>query len=84
MERFWCYLAGFAIALVLVAGFLVVKNVVEEQKAKGEYRVKQLAEVVLHEQFRKWTGCHLVDLDKFVDKRIDLKLAKKEEEHEGD
>lgn len=84
MERLWCYLVGFAVALVLVAGFLVVKNVVEEQKAKGECRVKQLAEVVLHEQFRKWTGCHLVDLDKFVDKRIDLKLAKKEEEHEGD
>ena len=84
MERFWCCLAGFAIALALVAGFLIVKNVVEDRREKGEHRVKQLAEVVLHEQFRKWTGFHLVDLDKFVDKRIDRKLAEKEGEHETD
>lgn len=82
MERFWCCLAGFAVALALVAGFLIVKRVVEERREKGEYRVKQLAERVLNEQFRRWTGCYLVDLDKFVDRRIDRKLAEKEGEHE--
>ena len=82
MERFWCYLAGFVLALVLMTMYIVVKNEVEKYKEKVEHRVKQLAEVVLHEQFRKWTGCYLVDLDKFVDKRIDRKLAEKEGEHE--
>ena len=82
MERFWCYLVGFVVALVLVAGFLIVKSVVEDRRENGEHRVKQLAEVVCHEQFRKWTGCHLVDLDKFVDKRIDLKQAEKEGKNE--
>ena len=83
MERFWCYLAGFVLALVLMTMYIVVKNEVEKYKEKVEHRVKQLAEVVLNEQFRKWTGCYLVDLDKFVDKRIDRKLAEKEGEHEG-
>lgn len=80
MEGFWCYLVGFAVALVLMTMYIVVKNEVEKYKEKVERRVKQLAEVVLHEQFREWTGCYLVDLDKFVDKRIDIKLAEKEGE----
>lgn len=84
MERFWCYLAGFVLALVLMTMYIVVKNEVEKYKEKVEHRVKQLAEVVLNEQFRKWTGCYLVDLDKFVDKRIDRKLAEKEGENETD
>ena len=56
MERFWCYLVGFVVALVLVAGFLIVKIVAEEQKAKGERRVKQLAEVVFCEELQKVMG----------------------------
>lgn len=85
MERFWCWLAGFAVAMVLVAGGLIVKREVEEQKAKGECRVKQLAEVVFYEELRKVIGYHPCTLGDFVDKRIDLKLAEKEVgENEGD
>lgn len=81
MERFWF---GFLVAIAIITGFLAVKSVAEECREKVEHRVKQLAEAVLNEQFRKWTGCYLVDLDKFVDKRIDLKLEEKEGEHEAD
>ena len=82
MERFWCYLVGFVVALVLMTMYIVVKNEAEKYKKKVEHRVRQIADVVLHEQFHNWTGCYLVDLDKFVDKRIDRKLAEKEGEHE--
>ena len=83
MEMFWYYLTGFGLALALVTGFLIVKSVVEERREKVERRVKQLAEVALNEEFRRWTGYYLVDLDKFVDKRIDQRLAEKEGEHEA-
>lgn len=40
METFWYYLTGFGLALALVAGFLIVKSVVEERKEKSERRLK--------------------------------------------
>lgn len=84
MERFWCYLVGFVVALVLVAGFLIVKIVAEEQKAKGECRVKQLAEVVFYEELQKVMGYYPCTLGEFVDKRIDQRLEEKEGENETD
>lgn len=80
MERFWCYLAGFAVALALVAGFLIVESVVEKCKEAQKRRMTQIAETVYNER-TQWTAeyvrCLTVDL-------IDHKLAEKEGEHEGD
>lgn len=84
MERFWCWLAGFAVALALVAGFLIVKRVVEEHREKAERKAKDVAETVFYTEFQKIIGYHPCFLSDFVDKRIDLKLAEKEGEHEGD
>ena len=84
MERFWCYLVGFVVALVLVAGFLIVKRVVEEHKEKMERTVKNIAETVFYVEFQKMIGYHPCALGDFVDKRIDHKLAEKERENETD
>ena len=35
-----CWLAGFAVALVLVASLLIVKSELEERKEKSERRLK--------------------------------------------
>lgn len=80
MERFWCCLAGFAIALALVAGFLIVKSFVEEQREVQKRRMTQIAEDVYNER-TKWTAEYVRDLT--VD-LIDHKLAEKEGENEGD
>lgn len=82
MERFWCWLAGFAVALAMVAGFLIVKRVAEEHKEKMERTAKNIAETVFYVEFQKMIGYHPCALGDFVDKRIDLKLAEKEGEHE--
>lgn len=84
MERFWCYLAGFAVALALVAVFLIVKRVAEEYREKMERTVKHIAETVFYVEFQKMIGYHPCALGDFVDKRIDRRLAEKEGEHEGD
>lgn len=78
MERFWCCLAGFAIALALVAGFLIVKSVVEERKEAQKRRITRIAEDVYNERTQwmaEYVRCLTVDL-------IDHKLAEKEGEHE--
>lgn len=84
MERFWCCLSGFAIALALVAGFLIAKRVVEEHREKAELKAKYIAGTVFYEELQKVTGYYPCTLGDFVDKRIDLKLAEKEGEHETD
>lgn len=80
MERVWCCLAGFAIALVLVGGFLIVKSVVEERREAQKRRITRIAEDVYNER-TQWTAeyvrCLTVDL-------IDHKLAEKEGEHESE
>ena len=43
MERFWCWLAGFAVALVLVAGLTAVKSVVKELKERMETEMRVIA-----------------------------------------
>ena len=80
MERFWCCLAGFAIALALVAGFLIVKSEVEERKEKQKRRMTRIAEDVYNER-SKWTAEYVRSLAMEV---IDHKLAEKEGEHESD
>lgn len=83
MEKFWCYLVGFVVALVLMTMYIVVKNEVEKYKEKVEHRVNQLAEAVFYEELQKVMGYYPCTLGDFVDKRIDLKLAEKEGENEG-
>lgn len=71
MERFYCYLAGFAIALALVAGFLIVKGMVEEY-------VERVAKNVCDKRF---DGFSLYVRNLTVD-LIDSRWAEKEVEHE--
>lgn len=80
MERFWCYLAGFAVALALVAGFLIVKSVVEERREAQKRTMTRIAEDVYNER-SKWISSYVRGLA--VD-AIDRKLSEKEGEHEGD
>lgn len=76
MERFWCYLAGFAVALALVAGFLIVKSELEERKEKQKRMMTRIAEDVYNER-SKGIAQYVRDLT--VD-LIDHKLAEKEGE----
>ena len=78
MERVWCCLAGFAIALALVAGFLIVKSVVEERREKSEYRLKARMQSVFWDSLEKVRPYQIRDLDEYIDQR----LAEKEGEHE--
>lgn len=78
MDRFSCYLAGFAIALALVAGFLIVKSEVEERREARKRMMTRIAEDVYNER-SKWISSYVRDLA--VD-AIDSKLAEKEGEHE--
>lgn len=78
MERFWCCLAGFAIALTLVAGFLIVKSEVEERKEKQKRRITRIAEDVYNER-TQWAAEYVRSLAMEV---IDHKLAEKEGENE--
>ena len=78
MERFYCYLAGFAIALALVAGFLIVKEKVEERREAQKRTMTRIAEDVYNERSKcidKYVRDLTVDL-------IDQRLAEKEGEHE--
>ena len=79
MERFWCCLAGFAIALALVAGFLIAKSVVEERREKSEYRLKARMQSVFWESLEKVRPYQIRGLDEYIDRR----LAEKEGEHEN-
>ena len=80
MERFWCCLAGFAIALALVAGFLIAKSVVEERRKKSEYKLKARMQSVFWESLEKVRPYQIRGLDKYIDQR----MAEKEGEHETD
>lgn len=71
MERFWFWLAGFAVPMVLVVGFLIVKNVVED-------RMEKIAQDVCEKYFR---GVIQYTRDLTVN-TIDRRLAEKEGEHE--
>ena len=78
MERFYCYLAGFAIALALVAGFLIVKSVVEERREAQKRTMTRIAEDVCNER-SKWISSYVRGLA--VD-AIDQRLAEKEAERD--
>ena len=79
MERFWYYLTGFGLALALVAGFLIVKSVVEERKEKSERRLKDRMQSVFWESLEKVRPYQIRGLDEYIDQR----LAEKEGEHEA-
>lgn len=78
MEIFWYYLTGFGLALALVAGFLIVKSVVEERKENSERRLKSRMQSVFWESLEKVRPYQIRGLDEYIDKR----LAEKEGEHE--
>lgn len=78
MEGFWYYLAGFAVALALVAGFLIVKSELEERKEKQKRMMARIAEDVYNERS---TGLAQYVRDLTVN-LIDQRLAEKEEKHE--
>lgn len=82
MERFWFWLAGFAVPMVLVVGFLIAKRAVEEYREKAQLKVKCIAGTVFYEELQKVMGYYPCTLGDFVYKRIDHKLAEKEGEHE--
>lgn len=84
MERFWCYLVGFAIALVLVAGFLIVKEMAEDRRKVNEIRLKVIAETTCNRIIGTLYWRDIKEFDERVNELIDRKLAEKEGEHETD
>lgn len=78
MERLSCIAIGFVIAVVLIAGFLIVKSELEERKEAQKRMMTRIAEDVYNER-SKWISSYVRDLA--VD-AIDSKLAEKEREHE--
>ena len=84
MERFWCYLVGFVVALVLVAGFLIVKEKVEDRRNVNELRLKVIAERICNQIIGTLYWRDIREFDKRVNELIDQRLAEKEGEHETD
>ena len=82
MERFYCYLAGLAIALALVAGFLIVKEKVEDRRNVNELRLKVIAERICNQIISTLYWRDIREFDKRVNELIDQRLAEKEGEHE--
>lgn len=82
MERFWCYLAGFAVALALVAGFLIVKEKVEDRRNVNELRLKVIAERICNQIIGTLYWRDIREFDKRVNELIDQRLAEKKGEHE--
>ena len=82
MERFYCYLAGLAIALALVAGFLIVKEKVEDRRNVNELRLKVIAERICNQIIGTLYWRDIREFDKRVNELIDQRLAEKEGEHE--
>lgn len=84
MERFWCWLAGFAIALVLVAVYCIVKDMANDRREVNELRLKVIAENVCNRIIGTLYWRDIKEFDERVNELIDFKLAEKEGEHEGD
>ena len=84
MERFWCYLVGFVVALVLVAGFLIVKEKVEDRRNVNELRLKVIAERICNLIIGTLYWRDIREFAKSVNELIDQRLAEKEGEHETD
>ena len=82
MERFWCCLAGFAVALALVAGFLIVKEMVEDRRNVNELRLKLIAERICNQIIGTLYWRDIKEFDERVNELIDHKLAEKEGENE--
>lgn len=82
MERFWCYMVGFAVALALVAGFLIVKEKVEDRRNVNELRLKVIAERICNQIIGTLYWRDIREFDKRVNELIDQRLAEKEGEHE--
>ena len=80
MEGLSCIAIGFVIAVVLIAGFLIVKSELEERKEAQKRMMTRIAEDVYNER-SKSLAQYVRDLT--VD-LIDHKLAEKEGENEGD
>lgn len=80
MERFWCYLVGFVVALVLVAGFLVVKEKVEDRRNVNELRLNLIAENICNRIIGTLYWRDIKEFDKRVNELIDSRLAEKEGE----
>ena len=78
MERFWCYLVGLAIALVLVAGLLVIERILENREEAQKRRMTRIAEDVYNER-SKVIAQYVRDLTVNL---IDQRLAEKEGDHE--
>ena len=84
MDRFWCCLAGFAVALALVAGFLIVKERVEDRRNVNELRLKLIAERICNQIIGTLYWRDIKEFDKRVNELIDRRLPEKEGGHEGD
>lgn len=82
MERFWCWLAGFAVALVLVVAFLVAKDVKENKKSLLEQKILSIARKECQDAKAHIYWHNIIGLEQHVNKLIDHKLAEKEGEHE--
>lgn len=80
MERFYCYLAGFAIALALIAGFLIVKDMADDRRKVNEIRLEVIAKNVCNRIIGTLYWRDIKEFDKRVNELIDSKLAEKEGE----
>ena len=80
MERFWCYVTGFCIAILLVVVFTIVMSVMEERKETSERRLKARMQSVFWESLEKVRPYQIRGPDEYIDQR----LVEKEGEHEAD
>ena len=71
MERFWFWLAGFAVPMVLVVGFLIVKEKVEDRRNVNELRLKVIAERICNQIIGTLYWRDIREFDKRVNELID-------------
>ena len=79
MDRLFHIAIGFVTAVVLIAGFLIAKSVVEGRREKNEFRLKARMQSVFWESLEKVRPYQIRGLDEYIDQR----LEEKEGEHEG-
>ena len=82
MERFWCWLAGFAIALALVAVYCIVKDMADDRRKVNELRLKVIAENVCNRIIGTLYWRDIKEFDERVNDLINQRLAEKEGEYE--
>ena len=78
MDRLFHIAIGFVTAVVLIAGFLIAKSVVEARREKNEFRLKARMQSVFWESLENVRPYQIRGLDEYIDQRLEEKEGENE------